>query len=73
MVLLTTLGGVTVFGINGLLLGPAIAAMFVAVWRLEADAEGALADRRGAAQAPVSPEALHFAADDRPPGGEEPR
>lgn len=81
VVLLTTLGGISVFGVNGLLLGPAIAAMFVAVWRLEgdsvpatdADADGALTDRRGAAPASVSPHALHPAADDRPQGGEEPR
>jgi predicted PurR-regulated permease PerM len=77
VVLLTTLGGVTVFGINGLLLGPAIAAMFVAVWRLEAeviehpDTEGALADRPDAAQASASLHALQSAADDRPPGGED--
>jgi predicted PurR-regulated permease PerM len=34
VVLLTTLGGLTVFGVNGFVLGPAIAAMFVAVWHL---------------------------------------
>jgi predicted PurR-regulated permease PerM len=33
-VLVTTLGGLSVFGINGLLLGPAIGAMAVAVWQL---------------------------------------
>jgi predicted PurR-regulated permease PerM len=34
VVLLTTLGGMVVFGINGFVLGPAIAAMFVAVWHI---------------------------------------
>ena len=30
----TTLGGMVVFGINGFVIGPAIAAMFVAVWHI---------------------------------------
>jgi predicted PurR-regulated permease PerM len=34
VVLITTLGGMSVFGINGFVLGPAIAAMFVAVWHI---------------------------------------
>jgi predicted PurR-regulated permease PerM len=34
VVLITTLGGLAVFGLNGFVLGPAIAAMFIAVWRL---------------------------------------
>jgi predicted PurR-regulated permease PerM len=34
VVLLTTLGGMAVFGINGFVLGPTIAAMFVAVWHI---------------------------------------
>ena len=34
VVLMTTLGGMVVFGINGFVLGPAIAAMFVAVWHI---------------------------------------
>jgi predicted PurR-regulated permease PerM len=32
--MITTLGGIAVFGINGLVLGPAIAAMFIAVWHI---------------------------------------
>ena len=32
LVLLATLGGIEVFGINGLVIGPVIAAMFIAVW-----------------------------------------
>ncbi len=34
VVLMSTLGGMVVFGINGFVLGPAIAAMFIAVWHL---------------------------------------
>ncbi len=34
VVMITTLGGMAVFGINGFVLGPAIAAMFFAVWHL---------------------------------------
>jgi len=32
VVLISTLGGLAVFGVNGLLLGPVIAALFLAVW-----------------------------------------
>ncbi len=34
VVMITTLGGMAVFGINGFVLGPVIAAMFIAVWHL---------------------------------------
>ncbi len=34
VVLTTTLGGMAVFGLNGFVLGPAIAAMFIAVWHI---------------------------------------
>jgi predicted PurR-regulated permease PerM len=34
VVMTTTLGGMAVFGINGFVLGPAIAAMFIAVWHI---------------------------------------
>ncbi len=34
VVMITTLGGMAVFGINGFILGPTIAAMFIAVWHL---------------------------------------
>lgn len=34
LVMMTTLGGMVVFGINGFVIGPAIAAMFVAVWHI---------------------------------------
>ncbi|MBP6501951.1 MAG: AI-2E family transporter [Rhodoferax sp.] len=34
VVMISTLGGMTVFGINGFVLGPTIAAMFIAVWQM---------------------------------------
>jgi predicted PurR-regulated permease PerM len=34
VVMITTLGGMAVFGINGFVIGPAIAAMFIAVWHI---------------------------------------
>ena len=34
MVMVSTLGGMAVFGLNGFVLGPVIAAMFLAVWHL---------------------------------------
>jgi len=34
VVMITTLGGMAVFGINGFIVGPTIAAMFIAVWHL---------------------------------------
>ncbi len=34
VVMITTLGGMAVFGINGFIVGPTIAAMFIAVWHI---------------------------------------
>jgi len=34
IVLISTLGGISVFGINGFVLGPVIAAMFMAIWHI---------------------------------------
>ncbi len=34
LVLLTTIGGMAIFGINGFVIGPLVAAMFIAVWRI---------------------------------------
>ena len=34
LVMIATLGGMAVFGINGFVIGPAIAAMFIAVWQI---------------------------------------
>jgi predicted PurR-regulated permease PerM len=38
VVLISTLGGIAIFGINGFVIGPVIAAMFMAVWDLFAAA-----------------------------------
>jgi predicted PurR-regulated permease PerM len=35
VVMITTLGGLAVLGLNGLVLGPAIAALFMAVWHIQ--------------------------------------
>ncbi|MES2948103.1 MAG: AI-2E family transporter [Pseudomonadota bacterium] len=48
VVMITTLGGMVVFGINGFVIGPAIAAMFLAVWHIYATTRnGAAATRNG--------------------------
>ncbi len=39
VVMITTLGGMAVFGVNGFVLGPVIAAMFIAVWHLHTTAQ----------------------------------
>jgi predicted PurR-regulated permease PerM len=45
VVLLTTLGGMAALGINGFVLGPTLAAMFAAVWRLQVSTRlGAISD-----------------------------
>ena len=36
VVMITTLGGMAVLGINGFVLGPVIAALFIAVWQIYA-------------------------------------
>jgi predicted PurR-regulated permease PerM len=36
VVLISTLGGIAVFGLNGFVIGPVIAAMFMAVWDIYA-------------------------------------
>jgi predicted PurR-regulated permease PerM len=41
VVMISTLGGMAVFGINGFVIGPVIAAMFIAVWGLCIDARRA--------------------------------
>ena len=42
LVLISTLGGMSVMGINGFVLGPAIAAMFVAVWHIYGSTQASL-------------------------------
>lgn len=41
VVLISTLGGLAVFGINGFIIGPVIAAMFIAVWGIYVAERGA--------------------------------
>lgn len=40
VVLISTLGGLVIFGINGFVIGPVIAAMFIAVWDVVASSRG---------------------------------
>jgi predicted PurR-regulated permease PerM len=39
VVLISTLGGLAVFGINGFVIGPVIAAMFISVWGMFSTAQ----------------------------------
>ena len=41
LVLLATLGGLSVFGISGFVIGPVIAAFFLAVWEMFAQEQAA--------------------------------
>jgi len=46
LVLISTLGGISVFGISGLVTGPLVAALFIAVWQVVAAAKaGEVAER----------------------------
>jgi predicted PurR-regulated permease PerM len=49
VVMITTLGGMVVFGINGFVLGPVVAAMFFAVWHLYLTTRQAATPASGAA------------------------
>ncbi len=58
IVLISTLGGISVFGLNGFVVGPMIAAMFIAVWDIFVTTRGSLepqTDQRLDAPAPPSP------------------
>ncbi|MFZ4287768.1 AI-2E family transporter [Variovorax sp. HJSM1_2] len=60
MVLLSTLGGMAIFGLNGFVIGPVIAALFLAVWGLYAASvneplEGVEADASPVAATPLQP------------------
>jgi predicted PurR-regulated permease PerM len=41
VVLISTLGGMALFGLNGFVIGPAVAALFIAAWDLFASAKDA--------------------------------
>lgn len=47
LVLISTVGGIAVFGINGLVLGPVLAAIFVAAWHIRIDPPDTAADALG--------------------------
>jgi predicted PurR-regulated permease PerM len=46
LVLIATLGGITIFGANGLVIGPVIAAMFLAAWDLFTEQRSAIENER---------------------------
>ena len=75
VVLVSTLGGMAIFGLNGFVIGPLVAAMFIAAWAIFGKARTeALPDQAGPADsgaAPLEPAAVVHA-DVRPahqPGG----
>ena len=52
LVLIATLGGLSVFGINGFVIGPVIAAMFLASWEIFTEVRAEQAPRHQVADAP---------------------
>lgn len=52
VVLIATLSGLELFGLNGFIVGPVIAALFIAVWNLVSDAKNGLIEAKASA-APV--------------------
>jgi predicted PurR-regulated permease PerM len=44
VVLISTLGGMAIFGVNGFVIGPVIAAMFIAVWDIVASSRAGIRD-----------------------------
>jgi predicted PurR-regulated permease PerM len=47
VVLIATLGGISVLGMNGLIIGPVIAAMFIAAWDIYAEDKEAAVRNNG--------------------------
>ncbi len=58
VVLISTLGGMALFGLNGFVIGPLIAAMFIAVWDIFATEQAQAAASLSAAPPPAVPAAL---------------
>ena len=56
LVLLSTLGGLTVFGLSGFVIGPVIAALFLSVWEMFEREYGSKDDAAAAFDAPTAPE-----------------
>ncbi len=52
LVLISTLGGIQIFGFNGIIMGPLIAAMFIAVWDISTAARHGAAEAREQDEAP---------------------
>jgi predicted PurR-regulated permease PerM len=52
VVLISTLGGMALFGLNGFVIGPVVAAMFIAVWDIFSKARQALPSEEPAANLP---------------------
>lgn len=47
MVLISTIGGMSLFGLNGFVIGPLIAALFVSVWNIVTPESGIVVDAQG--------------------------
>jgi predicted PurR-regulated permease PerM len=67
VVLISTLGGMAIFGLNGFVIGPVVAAMFMAAWDLFAKAREEAAQPLVVTPAPAAAPAAD-GANDRPPG-----
>jgi predicted PurR-regulated permease PerM len=52
IILLTTLGGIAVFGLSGVLIGPIIAALFFTVWTSLADRDAVEEQAAAAGEGP---------------------
>jgi predicted PurR-regulated permease PerM len=72
LILVSTLGGLAVFGLSGVVIGPVVAAFFLAVWEMFAQehAEPVVEAAVAGALVSAAPEAVVGAA---PPHGPEPR
>lgn len=63
MVLITTIGGLTLFGLNGFVIGPLIAVLFVAAWNLFVSPEKVRAETHEEVREEARQEAIEQAAD----------
>ncbi|RYF42886.1 MAG: AI-2E family transporter [Comamonadaceae bacterium] len=72
LVLVTTIGGIAVFGLNGFVIGPVIAALFLAAWQLFA-AERQRAGHDPRAPAPLPQIPMAASTGDEPPRERRPR
>lgn len=55
VILVSTLGGISIFGINGFVIGPLIAALFMAAWTIFRDEKPATAPGQGPARRAIRP------------------